>query len=979
MTRPLFRAVGGAAPAFVLLASMTTPVWADSVTYNGNPAMLQSITNTGGTPDPVENSVAPSDSGSGRSPNFSGNSVTVNGGGTAPDFVFGAVNIGPDSDLQAVTKNQVIINNATVNNWVIGGWGTTVTGNSVALNGSEVDAVAGGYSSLASGSATVTATDNKVTIGDGNSGSVVRRGVYGGYAQVNDGDGAATATGNSVTVNDGNMGDVYGGYAAGISGAATATNNSVTVNDGSMGDVYGGYADTDLVFDDIAGHYVNVGGDGNATASNNRVSVKGGNMGDVYGGFAETVSGNATASGNSVTVSGLSIVRGNIYGGKASATAASGFDDNVGDYVAVGGDGNATASNNSVAVSDTVRVMNNISGGYASSDSGTATATNNSVAISGGAQVAGGVTGGVASVSDGGGTATATNNKVTISGNAQTGQVTGGVASVSNGGGTAMATGNSVAISGNSAVHGAVYGGYANLDGAGMSGTANNNQVTISGISTVVGSVYGGFSQVDGHGETGSATGNTVTIGGAPDLSGASLYGGFVGSGAILAPGTDAFTGNTLNVLNYSGSSVQSVQNFQYYNFIFPVAQNTPVLTVTGPAVLDDGNGKSSIITASTFGGTAPLRPGTSVILIQAGSLDAAGFTQTQAQGLHGATLSYLWNLDPAGDMLTATVARVQATPQAKVLSEGFLSGLALVNQGADLVAGQGMSDAMQASLETKSGLGVFGTLGGGWSRYDTGSNVEMSSVSLLAGLSRGTDLRSGRLTLGAFFEYGTGSYDTNNAFSGIGAFNGSGDVDHVGGGILGRMDFADAGQGHVYAEGSFRAGSVSNDYSNFNLRDVMGKSANGYNSDSAYYGLHAGLGYIWNLDDNISLDLYGKYFWTRVQGDDVTLATGESITFNSADSNRVRIGSRFAYAEDESFTPYVGVAYEHEFDGKARATTSGYAIDAPDLAGGTGIGEVGMRIKPDDDLPLSINLGMQGYVGTRQGVTGSVQMKFEF
>jgi hypothetical protein len=44
-----------------------------------------------------------------------------------------------------------------------------------------------------------------------------------------------------------------------------------------------------------------------------------------------------------------------------------------------------------------------------------------------------------------------------------------------------------------------------------------------------------------------------------------------------------------------------------------------------------------------------------------------------------------------------------------------------------------------------------------------------------------------------------------------------------------------------------------------------------------------------------------------------------------------------------------------------------------------TGMGELGLSLKPSKTLPLSFDLGVQGYVGKREGVTGSLQVKFEF
>jgi outer membrane autotransporter protein len=77
--------------------------------------------------------------------------------------------------------------------------------------------------------------------------------------------------------------------------------------------------------------------------------------------------------------------------------------------------------------------------------------------------------------------------------------------------------------------------------------------------------------------------------------------------------------------------------------------------------------------------------------------------------------------------------------------------------------------------------------------------------------------------------------------------------------------------------------------------------------------------------------------------------------------------------------SPYIGAAWKHEFDGRARATTNGFDIPAPSIRGDTDIGELGLSLRPSLDLPLSFDLGVQGYVGKREGVTGSLQIRFEF
>jgi outer membrane autotransporter protein len=126
-------------------------------------------------------------------------------------------------------------------------------------------------------------------------------------------------------------------------------------------------------------------------------------------------------------------------------------------------------------------------------------------------------------------------------------------------------------------------------------------------------------------------------------------------------------------------------------------------------------------------------------------------------------------------------------------------------------------------------------------------------------------------------------------------------------------------------------------------------------------------------------LELYGKYFYTHQEGDSLTLSTGESIRFEDTDSSRARLGWRFSYAVNEYVTPYFGVAWEHEFDGKVLAYTNGFSIEAPSLRGNTGIGELGLTLRPSQTFPLYLDLGVQGYIGKRQGVSGGFQIRFDF
>jgi outer membrane autotransporter protein len=279
---------------------------------------------------------------------------------------------------------------------------------------------------------------------------------------------------------------------------------------------------------------------------------------------------------------------------------------------------------------------------------------------------------------------------------------------------------------------------------------------------------------------------------------------------------------------------------------------------------------------------------------------------------------------------------------------------------------------------ERKIGRGIFMTLSGGWSRYNTGGHVDIASQSLLTGLSFGSELTPGYLTTGAFIEFARGTYDTYNSFPGFAAVHGDGDLRYFGGGVLGRLDFNDSGPGHAYTEASLRLGTLNNEYLSQDLRGLDGRKAE-YESDSAYYGFHLGAGYIWEFVEKTSLDIYGKYFWTKLKGDSLTLSTGDPIQFQDVDSHRLRLGTRLDNKINEYASPYAGLAYEYEFDGRARATTHGYVIDAPELSGGTTIGTIGLNLKPSPGLPVTLDFTVEGFAGKRDGVSGSVQIRYEF
>ncbi|GHU10421.1 hypothetical protein FACS1894185_1840 [Betaproteobacteria bacterium] len=107
------------------------------------------------------------------------------------------------------------------------------------------------------------------------------------------------------------------------------------------------------------------------------------------------------------------------------------------------------------------------------------------------------------------------------------------------------------------------------------------------------------------------------------------------------------------------------------------------------------------------------------------------------------------------------------------------------------------------------------------------------------------------------------------------------------------------------------------------NLYDGFGRAA-AYNAQSTYVSAHIGLGYALNLTEQSKLNVYGQYLWRHQNGD---------------------------------------------------------KLDAPKLKGDTGLLEAGLTLNPAaaNKQGWSLDFGVQGYTGKREGVTGSLRARYRF
>lgn len=418
-----------------------------------------------------------------------------------------------------------------------------------------------------------------------------------------------------------------------------------------------------------------------------------------------------------------------------------------------------------------------------------------------------------------------------------------------------------------------------------------------------------------------------------------------------------------------------NAQNSNLY-FIANGNNTNPLLNVMGNANISGSKYNIGFTGKTTFD------EGQTLTLIEAGNIDASNLQKGDGfDGINiGSTITQnltdvttIPNITTEGYKLIATLGTAQATEEASVINGGTLGTLAFNLQGADLIAREGM-DAAVRSADFDRNHAVFAALTRSDLDYDT---VEVDGTNMLAGLAWRSTIGAGSLTYGVFAEHGDGSYDTYNSFNGS-TLHGEADTDYTGGGILARMDFDGNAKGHSYVEASGRVGRADTDYTNSGLRDAAGRAAS-YSTESTYYGAHIGAGYMQNLDGHSNIDWYGKLLWTRLEGDTATLSTGERLTFDDADSLRLRVGGRYNYVASDYVSYYAGLAYEYEFDGEASGFTNGLALGDEDLTGGSGVAELGINFKPSKNSPFSLELNLTGFTGEREGFRGGVEAVYMF
>lgn len=655
-----------------------------------------------------------------------------------------------------------------------------------------------------------------------------------------------------------------------------------------------------------------------------------------------------------------------IYGGTYRMEVAGG----IADYSSASGTAIVQSEDNQVNFY--AGQAESVYGGHSESGSmtsGTIQALRNQVVVNGETSQINEIAGGY-SDNFGTGSAHSDDNRVQFLAGTNNQSIIGGYATSSRG--DASAQYNQVVISGGQVNN--VFGGFADSSSPDHIAQASYNHVTLTG-GVVKGDIFGGVANSH-DGEEGNydtqiafAHHNVVALSAEVRLDpSVNLYGGFTTNST---PESDVISGNTLR-FGARPVTLHSVNNFDNYQFILQgqVVNGDTLIKVDTPVNIDNAT-----IQVVGIDGNSQLREGDGVTLIS---------QTTGTAYLVGNTLSIgtarIVDVDVTmqNDAVIANLLAGQssgskygeANPQTKAYSEGRLAGLVFTNQGADLIAEQAMASVV-ALMKDDSDYQSFGVISGGDSRYKTGSHVDVKGVSLAVGIAKNV---TANYTLGGFFEAGWGNYDSYNSFANLASIKGDGNVQYRGVGLLTRYQF----NSPFYLDGAIRVGKVKTDFDSNDFGTQGGVNGH-YDASSLYYGAHLGLGYLWQLSEQFNLDLHTRYLWTHLNGDDVDTRVNDKLAFDSIDSHRLNSGGKLNYQITPELTTIVGLAYEYEFDGKATGTIEGLHLAEPETKGGSGIGELGLRYKPEAVTTLAVDVRVQGYVGNREGVTGGLYLNYTF
>ncbi|HBT79575.1 MAG TPA: hypothetical protein DEA67_05660 [Selenomonas sp.] len=95
--------------------------------------------------------------------------------------------------------------------------------------------------------------------------------------------------------------------------------------------------------------------------------------------------------------------------------------------------------------------------------------------------------------------------------------------------------------------------------------------------------------------------------------------------------------------------------------------------------------------------------------------------------------------------------------------------------------------------------------------------------------------------------------------------------------------------------------------------------------------------------------------------------------------SGKLALGATSYNTSSNYVGGHLGLAYQYEFGGDARAHWNGYDLPSPSLEGSSVRFEAGWSYKPTDTTPIGLDLGISGSAGKERGVTFHAGLNYTF
>ena len=550
------------------------------------------------------------------------------------------------------------------------------------------------------------------------------------------------------------------------------------------------------------------------------------------------------------------------------------------------------------------------------------------------------------------------------------------------------------------------------IGGKTPSGETTGNTLNISG------GTIGTTEAVDDDGNP-ITNGNLIAAGytdnGAADSNTVNVYAGTLGHMMSLYGGysTTESTGNTLNLYT-KDNTVENLGYFQTLNFYVPANAKAgdTMLEVTGTAdvhgaainagvedttqlnpgevinLIHDGNseintkdtsyammdGKDIVTDAAFLQRRAYIKPQDANTIVLYVPIDSQPIlhpdTEVIADGQANAASTVANGSDAAvTDGLQAALTAWAESHEAARLREDDHAAMDMmgspyisspagmsIRQSTSMVAASPLdaADAKNANVtlsaeeiaareerDVEAKFTPYVMLGGHNLRYNSSSTVDTNGFNGELGFVRRIFKKDYADTIMPFVEYGTGNYTIYKNGT-----RGDGSQRYVGAGILLRRDQENG----VHYEGLVRAGRLNGDYAG----RIAGYRTT-YNSGAGYIAAHAGLGKIYRQDSN-DYNLYGKFFYSHLGGDSVTLHSSlgsADYELDSVNSYWTRLGFRWTkHLDEDTTTFYAGLGWDYEFDGKATARYRDYTTPDASMKGSSEFLELGWQSKVTKENP---------------------------